>query len=156
MKDINYQIKKHEEAIEKLQQKLEEQQNKTEWIEIPTAFNIWLTQNYEQGITYEISNKPLHTNKIWNEQKASLKKGEEVATYDLVQELRNTKRWPSTFTKFWVRVTPNPDKLSEENGSVAWFYADSYGAYLSCGGDPLDSDSALGVFVVRKKIKGKQ
>ena len=30
--------------------------------------------------------------------------------------------------------------------SVAWFRADSFRADLSCYGDPLDSDSALGVF----------
>ena len=39
------------------------------------------------------------------------------------------------------------------DGCVARFWSDSVGAYLSCGGDPSDSDSALGVRGARKFSK---
>ncbi|MBI2632496.1 hypothetical protein HYW75_05820 [Candidatus Pacearchaeota archaeon] len=38
------------------------------------------------------------------------------------------------------------------NNSVAWFYADSGRAILSCDGDPSDTDSSLGVRHARKKF----
>ena len=103
----------------------------------------------------EISRKPLHFNKKWIDQLNCLKKGEKIASYHLLQQLRNSQNWPDSFSNFWVNV-PNPDKISENKGYVARFVANSSRAYLDCGRDPLDSNSALGVFVIRKKITGKK
>lgn len=148
MKDINTQIKKHEDAIAKLKAKKEELKNKIEWISCSEIF--------DKKNDYEISSKPLHFNKTWEEQKASLKKGEEIASYELLQAIRNTKKFPDSFTNFWVRVTPNPDKISEEDGSVAWFVANSSWADLICGWGPQFSNASLGVFVIRKKSRSKK
>lgn len=103
--------------------------------------------------TEEISNEPLHVNKTFQEQKNSLEKGKRIADYPLLQKLRNEGKLPK---EFWVRVFPNPDKISEEEGYVAWFVADSGWAVLSCNGVPAGRDAGLGVFVVRKISKGKK
>ena len=47
--------------------------------------------------------------------------------------------------KFWY---PKADR-------VAWFVADSYGAYLNCYGVPTDADSALGVFACAEGARQK-
>ena len=41
----------------------------------------------------------------------------------------------------------------EENNCVAWFYADSVGAFLSCNRDPSSSDPVLGVRHARIRSK---
>lgn len=113
---------------------------KTKWISLAPAFD------------YEIYPKLLHTNKLFEEQKECLKEGEEIASYEMLQYCRNQKLH-ECFIDFWARVFPNPDKISEANGYVAGFGADSDGAYLGCGWYPTGRDSSLGVFVVRKISK---
>ena len=101
----------------------------------------------------EISSKPMHLGKTYAEAKALLKENEYIADYLLLQDLRNCGKYPDSFTKFWVFV-PNPDKISEKSGFVARFSADSSRVCLVCYWDPLDAGPELGVFVVRKKVKG--
>lgn len=103
--------------------------------------------------TQSISAEPMHFNKTFEEQKASLKKNESIASYELLQKLRNSKKYPDSFTDFWVRVFPNPDLISERNNYVAGFGAISVGADLCCYGDADGRYDALGVFVVRKKLR---
>ena len=67
------------------------------------------------------------------------------------------KSWLKNANKQGLPLKKTPDgKLyyrcpMSDNKSVAWFYADSDGAYLYCGRDPQGSNSALGVR--RTKIK---
>jgi len=75
-------------------------------------------------------------------------KEEEIADYNLLQWLRNNKKYQKHFLKFWVYV-PNPDEISRKK-YVARFYVDSDWADLDCYRNPAGSDSPLGVFLVRK------
>ena len=108
----------------------------------------WLTfQAF--GENFEISTEVLYKNKTYSAIKKLLKKDEEIASYPLIQMLRNEKAH-KCFEDFSVFV-PNPDKISEENDYVAWFGAGSDWAVLDCDWDPTSRDASLGVFVIRRK-----
>ena len=98
--------------------------------------------------TEKISAEPMHFNMTWEEQNNALKEGERIADYPLLQKLRNEGKLPMSF---WVNV-PNPDNISERNGYIAWFDANSYGANLDCSRDPSYRFASLGVLVVRKSV----
>jgi len=102
--------------------------------------------------TEEISAGQMHDGKKYSEIVAKLKDNERIASFQEIQDLRNSEKYPKSFTKFWVFV-PNPDKISEKNNYVARFGAGSVRAGLYCDGDAVESYDAIGVFVVRKKLK---
>ncbi len=110
----------------------------SEWIE------------YKKG--WEISEQ-IHNDKTYIQIQKLLKKGEQIADYSLLQELRN-KKIDNRFKNFWVFV-PNPDKISKNNNYFARFGADSDRADLGCDGSPSGRNSSLGVFLIRKKVKKK-
>jgi hypothetical protein len=107
------------------------------WFDIP-----------EKGIQMT---KLIHQGKTYSEIKSLLKKGEEIASYQLLQDLRNDDKYRDLLglNDTWAFV-PNPDKISEKNGYVAWFFADSDRALLDCYGNPALADASLGVFFVRR------
>jgi len=75
-------------------------------------------------------------------------KESEIATYEILQKIRNLGKYE--FTKdFWVFV-PNPDKISKDNGYVARFVANSSRAILDCEWGPEIAVASLGVFLYRK------
>ena len=132
------QIEKQEQKLNELKSKFKAQSEKliTEWTSISK--------------TEEIS-KQVYNEKTYAEILTLLRKGERIADYPLLQELRNSGKYE--FLKdFWVFV-PNPDKISLDNKYVAGFSAGSGGAGFSCDRDPDSRDAGLGVFVVRRKVK---
>lgn len=114
-------------------------ENDTDWLDI--------------GNGLEIS-KQVHNGKTYAEIKELLNKREKVADYALLQKLRN-KNMDERFKDFWVFV-PNPDKITENNNYIARFSASSDRAFLDCDRSPSISYASLGVFIVRKKIRGKK
>ena len=99
--------------------------------------------------TYEVEKKIHHKGKTYAECEKDCPKGWEIATYQILQELRNTKQEEFNLNDTWEFVQ-QIDKISKKKGYVARFCAGSVrvdlGAY--CGSD--FSDSALGVRYVRK------
>jgi hypothetical protein len=94
----------------------------------------------------EITTKQQFNGKTYSEILKEVKE-EEIATYELLQELRNKDY---KFLKdFWVFV-PNPDKVSKKNNYVARFGADSVRADLICDGGLSYLNFSLGVFLIRK------
>ena len=132
------QIEKQEQKLNELKSKFKAQSEKliTEWTSISK--------------TEEIS-KQVYNEKTYAEILTLLRKGERIADYPLLQELRNSGKYE--FLKdFWVFV-PNPDKISLDNKYVAGFGAGSVRADFGCGRGPGSRDAGLGVFVVRRKVK---
>ncbi len=143
--NIQEQIDEKEKELKELKEKQREESEKDIWLEIP-----------EKGI--KITTKLQFTNKTYSE---ILKEVDEsqIADYPLLQALRN-EGFKSNWKKYgflkdtWAFV-PNPDEVSKANGRVARFIVYSDDVDLGCGGDPDDSDSNLGVFLV-KKISDKK
>ena len=132
------QIEKQEQKLNELKSKFKAQSEKliTEWTSISK--------------TEEIS-KQVYNEKTYAEILTLLRKGERIADYPLLQELRNSGKYE--FLKdFWVFV-PNPDKISLDNKYVAGFSAGSGGADFDCDRYPDGRIAGLGVFVVRRKVK---
>lgn len=121
--------------IEDLQKQLKEIEDKDIWIEIP-----------EERIM--ITKKQQFNGKTYSEILELKEQDEEIASYELLQRLRNTGKY-DFLKEFWVFV-PNPDKVCREQGKVARFYAGSDWAGLDCDGYPEDADDSLGVFLVKK------
>ena len=119
------------------------QKEKNIWLEIP-----------ERGIA--ITTKLQFKGKIYQEIIKEVDESE-IADYFLIQSLRN-EGFKSNWKKYkflkntWAFV-PNPDEICKALGRVARFFVDSYWTYLYCGGDPDYSDSALGVFLIKKISK---
>ena len=139
-KKLKEQIKKKEEELKELKAKLREESEKDIWLEIP-----------ERGI--KITTKLQFTGKTYSKILKEVDESE-IADYKLLQELRN-EGFKSNWEKYkfledtWAFV-PNPDEVSKANGYVARFSVGSDGAGLGCGWDSGGSDSALGVFLVKK------
>ncbi len=139
---LQNQIAKKEEELKDLKAKLNEENLKGIWLEIP-----------ERGI--KITTKLQFTGKTYPEIIKEVDE-HEIADYGLLQELRN-EGFKSNWDKYgflkdtWAFV-PNPDEVSKANGYVAWFYVDSGYANLNCYRYSGYSYSTLGVFLV-KKIK---
>jgi len=72
----------------------------------------------------------------------------EIASYELLQRLRNTGKY-KFLKNFWVFV-PNPDKKSKKDGYVARFFAGSGGAVLNCYRNPEDANPSGGVFLIKE------
>jgi radical SAM superfamily enzyme YgiQ (UPF0313 family) len=102
--------------------------------------------------TYEIETKIHHFNKTYAECEKDCPKGWQIATYPILQELRNTKPEEFNLLETWEFVQ-NPDKIRKEKGEVARFLAGSGGASLYCNRVPSNSVDGLGVRFVRKVSK---
>jgi hypothetical protein len=130
-------INKKKEELKQMEEKFKQQNEVGDWYE------------YKKG--WEISTKQQYNGKTYAEI-LELVKVENIADYQLLQELRNKGL---TFLKdFWVFV-PNPDKISKDK-YVARFDANSNWADLYCDRLPTGRSDSLGVFVVRKKVKMKK
>jgi hypothetical protein len=99
--------------------------------------------------TYKIETKIHNFNKTYAECEKDCPKGWEIITYPILQELRNTQPEEFNLLSTWEFVQ-NPDKIRKEKKEVAWFVANSGGAYLDCCRVPTISYSSLGVRYVRR------
>ena len=70
-----------------------------------------------------------------------------ILSSDNRAEIQNIYKWITGKSTYLWRVNQKPENIDER---VAWFYAFSVGAYLSCGRDPRSSNSALGVRSAKK------
>ena len=141
---INMQIEKAKKQLKKWEDTLknfESQESKEtyEWFDIP-----------EKSIQVT---KLIHKDKTLAEARSLLNKGEEVCSYELIQWLRNSDKYRDLLglNDTWCFVYPNPDKVRDKLGEVAWFNAYSDRAYLYCVRNPTGSYSSLGVFIFRRK-----
>ena len=102
--------------------------------------------------TYEVETTIHHKGKMFAECEKDCPKGWEIATYELLQYLRNNhaKAFNLIDTLEFVQ---NPDTISRKKGNVAWFVAGSVVAFLNCSRNPDYSNSSLGVRFVRKVKK---
>ena len=150
---LQEQINKKEKIIEEenkkikvLKEKLRQESEKDIWLKIP-----------EKGI--KITTKLQFTNKKYSDILKEVNESD-IADYLLLQELRN-EGFKSDWKKYsflkeaWAFV-PNPDEVSKANGYVARFDLNSDCANLYCWYDSDSSDSALGVFLVKKISKEKK
>ena len=143
--NIQEEIDKTEKKLKELKKKKRQESEKDIWLEIP-----------EKGI--KITTKLQFTGKTYAEILKEVDE-KEIADYPLLQELRN-EGYKSNWEKYgfmkdtWAFV-PNPDEVSKANGYVAWFVVVSDYAYLYCVRNSELSNSALGVFLIKKigKIK---
>ncbi len=139
---LQKQIEKKEKELKELKAKFREESKKDIWLEIP-----------ERKI--KITTKLQFTRKTYSEILKEVDESE-IADYNLLQELRN-EGFKSNWKKYkfledtWAFV-PNPDEVSKANGYVARFNVGSGCAGLDCGRGSDYSNSALGVFLI-KKIK---
>jgi len=115
------------------------------WLDIPEL---------KISVEIEVHDK----NKSWDELELS-KREKELLKVEQCIWLANSKYaktlkmdGSSSKDDFFIQ---QPFNLNRKNNYVARFYADSDYAYLVCGRGADDSDSALGVRFVRKKISGK-
>ena len=99
--------------------------------------------------TFEVEIKIHHFNKTYAECEKDCPKGWEIATYPILQELRNTQPEDFDLINTW-EFCQNADVISKKNKYVARFIAYSDGANLSCGRVPSYTYSALGVRFVRR------
>jgi hypothetical protein len=138
---LTEQIEKKKQEIKELEEKQKIQMEKTDWLTIP-----------ELGI--EVQTKIHHKGKTLAQVRADLKGGEEVASYEQLQWLRNSKYCNAlNLLNSWEYVYPNPDKICADKGYVANFGVDSGGADLCCNWDADGSFSGRGVRFVRKISK---
>ncbi len=144
MKSTQQKIEETEKKLKELRGQLKKETDKTKWL-------------YISELKIEVQTKIHHKDKTYAECEKDLSKGESIPTYEQIQWLRNSKyRDLLNLLDTWEFVQ-NPDNISKENNYVARFCADSDYAGLGCGRGSGDSNSALGVRFVRKKIsKGKQ
>ena len=136
------QLKKQREKIDK---QIKELELKDSYIDVP-ELKIRITKLTFKNKTYAEILKEVDESQI--------------ATYDILQKLRNIsfksnwKKYPF-MKKFWAFV-PNLDEYEKSKGKVAWFYANSGYAGLICDRGSDDSDSYLGVFLIKKMEKLKE
>jgi len=132
------QLRKWEDTLKEFEAQEEAKQNIKRWLDI--------------GNGLEIS-ELIHKGKTYKECLNLLNKGETIADYPLLQKLRNENK-DKRFIDFWAFV-PNPDAISKDNKYVARFGANSGGAFLVCSRVPTLTGGSLGVFLVRKRLRGK-
>lgn len=100
-------------------------------------------------LNIEIETEIHEKGKTFAEAIKSCPKGFRIPTYAELQWLRNSKYCKELGLLDTWEFVRQDDKISKKNNYVAWFNADSDGAYLSCDGDPGSSDSSFGVRFVR-------
>ena len=154
MKSTQKKIEKLESQKEEIDKKinsfkieLDNESEKSEWISIPET-------------DYEVTKEVLHKGKSYDEIMKLKNPEEELLTLriigticehpNLIKELKmDSSSADDDF--FFKQPFPQNEKL----GRVAGFCADSDCAYVGCGRDSDNSDSALGVRFIRKKISKK-
>lgn len=100
--------------------------------------------------TYEVETKIHHLDKTYAECEVDCPKGWEMATYEVLQWLRNSEhRNKFNLLNTWEFVQ-QPDKINKEKGFVAWFCAGSVRSDLGCCRDASNRLGALGVRYMRK------
>jgi len=148
MKTTQNKIDETKKKLKELENQLQKETDKSDWIKIPE-------------LKIEIQTKIHHKGKSYNELKKEF--GEEylekhLPTYKQLQELRNLEhdgKYKLGLIDTWEFVKQE-DKISRKNGYVARFYANSDYANLDCDGYSSVSNSNLGVrFVRRTKGGGK-
>jgi hypothetical protein len=142
-KTIQQRIEMHKKAIEELELK-QKQKEEMEKNKINKKDYIYLDK-FKCWILPEVILK----NKTFEQQKAEIPKGCEIATYEIIQYCRDNNLH-ECFRSFWVNI-PNPDKMSMDKGYIAGFVAYSGWAFLVCGRNPSGAGSSLGVFVIRRE-----
>lgn len=135
-------LKQLKQQREKLDKQIKELEEKEEWIEVKDlGIKINKKQQFN-GLTYLDILKEV--------------KEEEIATYEILQGLRNRfvdgEKQFNFLQDCWVFV-PNPDKIGKKNNYVAWFVAYSNWAYLNCDLSPVFTNAGLGVFLIKKLVK---
>ncbi len=147
MKTTSQKIEETEKKLKQLKELLKKETDKTEWL-------------YISELKIEIQTKIHHKDKSYDDLVKEYRKEyleENLPTYAQLQFLRNSKYKDQLNLGNTWEFVKQEDKISKENGYVAWFVADSDYAYLGCGRYSSGSDSDLGVRFVRKKIlKGKR
>ena len=118
-------------------------EDKSEWLYIPE-------------LKIEVQKEIHHKNKTLSEAMKDMKEEERLITYSEIQWLRNSKYCKELNLIDTWEFVKQEDKISEKNGYVSRFCADSDWAYLNCDRDPTFTYSNLGVRFVRKKIKCRQ
>ena len=142
MKTTEQKIKTKKEELEKLENQLQEEQNKSEWIKIPET-------------NYEITKDVIHKGKSYNEIMELKKPEEELVTLKIIgiisenpQLLKKLKMDSSSTNDDFFFKQPFPQ--NEKRDYVARFCANSVCAGLGCGGSSSGSVSYLGVRFVRR------
>ena len=132
-------IGKKRKEIEKLQKEIQDILEKTEVIKIKTS----------QG-EIEIQTKIHHLGRTYAECEKDCPEGWEIATYPILQELRNSKHCDELNLLDTWEFVQQPDEISKNNNYVAGFWAASGWAGLFCDGGPAISFSSLGVRYFRR------
>lgn len=133
-------IEKKEKELKELKEQFREENEKDIWLKIPERGIKIITKSQFTGKTYPEILKEVNET--------------EIADYKLLQELRN-EGFKSNWKKYkflkdtWAFV-PNPDEVSKSNNYVARFCVYSGYAGLGCDWGSDDSDSSLGVFLIKK------
>lgn len=135
--DINNLQEQLKEA--KAKEKAEEQKNKNK-----------LTFTYIEELDLEISQ--LAYKDMTYSEILKIVDEEDIATHEELFSLRKLVDKYPQFKDFWAFV-PNPDDVAKKNGYVARFYANSDGVGLCTNYNSDYSNSTLGVFVVKRKVK---
>jgi hypothetical protein len=172
--NIQEKISKKKQELEALEKQFKKQQEKVEWMKVKAPFGDFeiqcklthLSENRKTTLKKIKEESHLcicghthvglkgHKEKCINCKCKSFENNElDIATYEQLQYCRNNNLH-KCFIEFWARLKENPNKVDEKNGYEARFDANSGRAYLYCNSSPSSTYSSLGVFVVRKKIRG--
>ncbi len=148
MKSTQKKIDETKKKLKELENQLQKENDKSDWIKIPE-------------LKIEIQTKIHHKGKSYDELKEEF--GEEylekhLPTYNQLQTLRNLEykeKYKLGLIDTWEFVKQE-DLISKKNGYVAGFFASSGFADLGCGGGSSGSGSGLGVRFVRRTKGGKK
>ena len=141
LKDIQSLIKERDELNKQIELAQAEQKKKENQIEtkiVNTPFG-----------KFEVETKIHHLNKTYTECEKDCPKGWEIATYEILQYLRNNQAKEFNLINTWEFVK-QPDKISNKNKFVAVFFAYSDGANLYCDRIPSSTNDGLGVRWIRR------
>lgn len=101
----------------------------------------------------EIETEIHHKGKTYAECEADCPDGWAIATYEILQKLRNSEHAEALHLINTWEFVQQPDAICKKNGYVAWFNADSGWADLNCDRDLTYANGALGVRYFRKVKK---
>ena len=103
----------------------------------------------------EIETEIHHFDKTFEECKEDCLEGWQIATYPILQELRNSKHCKELNLYYTWEFVQQPDIISKKSGYVAGFVAGSVRAYLDWDRGPGVRFSSLGVRYFRfiNKVK---
>lgn len=100
-----------------------------------------------EGKTFEVELQPHHEEQTYNICEKDCPLGWQIATYQLLQEMRNNLETRAKFNLSGIcEFVQNPDNMSKTNGYVSRFHASPLGAGLDCLCD-ASSSAAVGLKV---------